>query len=77
LLRAFVTVARLQTVAAAAQALHLTQGAVSKQIKELEDWLRLPLFERVRKRLQLTPAGRATWRRSSHCSLGWRRSRWI
>jgi DNA-binding transcriptional LysR family regulator len=57
LLRAFVTVARLQTVAAAAQALHLTQGAVSKQIKELEDWLRLPLFERVRKRLQLTPAG--------------------
>jgi DNA-binding transcriptional LysR family regulator len=57
LLRAFVTVARLQTVSAAAVALHLTQGAVSKQIRELEDWLRVPLFERVRKRLQLTPAG--------------------
>jgi LysR family glycine cleavage system transcriptional activator len=57
LLRAFVAVARLQTVSAAAVALHLTQGAVSKQIRELEDWLRVPLFERVRKRLQLTPAG--------------------
>lgn len=57
LLRAFVTVARLQTVSAAAQALHLTQGAVSKQVKELEDWVRVPLFERVRKRLALTPAG--------------------
>lgn len=57
LLRAFVATARLGTVSAASSALHLTQGAVSKQLQDLEDWLGLPLFARVRKRLQLTPAG--------------------
>jgi len=58
LLRAFVMTAELQTISAAAAALHLTQGAVSKQVLELESWLGVPLFARVRKRLQLTPAGR-------------------
>jgi len=57
LLRAFVTTARLGTVSAASAALHLTQGAVSKQLQELEGWLGLPLFARVRRRLQVTPAG--------------------
>ena len=41
----------------AAEALHLTQSAVSKQIKDLETWVAVPLFERTRKRLALTPAG--------------------
>jgi len=57
LLRAFVATARLGTMSAAAVALHLTQGAVSKQVLELEQWLGVGLFERVRKRLRLTPAG--------------------
>lgn len=57
LLRAFVMTAQLHTISAAAAALHLTQGAVSKQVLELESWLGVPLFARVRKRLQLTPAG--------------------
>jgi DNA-binding transcriptional LysR family regulator len=35
----------------------LTQSAVSKQIQELEKWVGVPLFERERKRLSLTPAG--------------------
>ena len=35
----------------------LTQSAVSKQILELERTLDVPLFERVRKRLVLAPAG--------------------
>lgn len=57
LLRAFVTTAQLRTVSAAADALHLTQGAVSRQLLELEDALGIALFTRVRKRLQLTPSG--------------------
>jgi LysR family transcriptional regulator, glycine cleavage system transcriptional activator len=57
LLRAFSTVARFDSVSRAAEALHLTQSAVSKQVKELEGWVGTPLFERSRKRLALTPAG--------------------
>lgn len=57
LLRAFSTVARFGGVSRAAEALHLTQSAVSKQVQELEKWVGVPLFERNRKRLTLTPAG--------------------
>ena len=57
LLRAFSTVVRFGGVSRAAEALHLTQSAVSKQIQELEKWVGVPLFERERKRLSLTPAG--------------------
>ncbi len=57
LLRSFSTVARFGGVTRAAEALHLTQSAVSKQVKELESWVGVPLFERSRKRLALTPAG--------------------
>lgn len=57
LLRAFSGVTRFGSVSRAADALHLTQSAVSKQIRELEDWVGVVLFERSRKRLTLTPAG--------------------
>jgi LysR family glycine cleavage system transcriptional activator len=57
LLRAFSTVRRFGGVSRAAEALQLTQSAVSKQVKELEDWIGVPLFERTRNRLVLTPAG--------------------
>lgn len=57
LLRAFATTARFGSISRAAEALHLTQSAVSKQVQELERWTGVPLFERVRKRLSLTPAG--------------------
>jgi LysR family transcriptional regulator, glycine cleavage system transcriptional activator len=57
LLRAFVATARFGSVSRAAQSLHVTQSAVSKQVRELEDWLNVALFERVRKRLVLTQAG--------------------
>jgi DNA-binding transcriptional LysR family regulator len=58
LLLAFGTTARLGSISRAAEALHLTQSAVSKQVQELERWTGVPLFERVRKRLRLTSAGR-------------------
>lgn len=57
LLRAFVCTARHGSVALAAEELHVTAGAVSKQLLELERWLGLALFERLKKRLHLTPAG--------------------
>jgi LysR family transcriptional regulator, glycine cleavage system transcriptional activator len=57
LLRAFVMTARYASISRAAEALHLTQSAVSKQIQELESTVGVNLFERVRKRLSLTPAG--------------------
>lgn len=57
LLQAFITTARFGSISRAAEALHLTQGAVSKQVQELERHLGVALFERVRQRLSLTPAG--------------------
>lgn len=57
LIRTFVTVADKASMTAAANALHLTQGAVSQQVKRLEEALGSSLFERDRRRLRLTRAG--------------------
>ncbi|EHR73059.1 transcriptional regulator [Burkholderiales bacterium JOSHI_001] len=56
-LRAFEAVARRLSFSAAAQELHLTQSAVSRQIKSLEDDLGTPLFHRGTRRVELTGAG--------------------
>ena len=40
-----------------AQKLHVSQSALSSQIKQLEDWLETPLFERRGRQLVLTQAG--------------------
>ncbi len=56
-LRAFEATARLGGVGRAAQALHVTHGAVSRQLKLLEDHLGLPLFQRAGRGLRLTDAG--------------------
>lgn len=57
LLKAFTTTARFSSVSQAGQALHLSQSAVSKQIAELEQITGVLLFERIKKRLVLSPAG--------------------
>lgn len=57
LLRAFVSVARLGSVTAAAQRLHLTQGTVSQQLGRLEDVLGGRLLERDHRGARLTPFG--------------------
>ncbi|MFA9274202.1 MAG: LysR substrate-binding domain-containing protein [Candidatus Aquirickettsiella gammari] len=54
----FEAAARLQSFTQAADELALTQSAVCKQIANLEDWLGLALFARVKKRVQLSSAGR-------------------
>lgn len=56
-LRAFVTVAELGGVTRAAGQLHLTQSAVSMQIKRLEEALAVPLFVRTGRSLHLTSHG--------------------
>lgn len=56
-LRAFEAVARLQSVKQAANELHVTHGAVSHQIKILEEALGVPLFHRDRRQLRLNQAG--------------------
>ena len=53
LMRAFVTVADAASMTAAAEALHLTQAAVSQQIKRLEDGFGPTLFDRARKGLAM------------------------
>lgn len=58
-LLAFEAVARCHSVSRAADELHLTQSAVSRQIHQLETQLGLPLFHRVRQRVVLSDAGRA------------------
>lgn len=58
-LRAFESAARLESFSAAAGELFVTHGAVSKQIKQLEEWLGVKLFERHGGRVRLTELG---WR---------------
>lgn len=63
-LRTFVTVARLGSVTRAAEALHLTQPAVSGQLKTLEDQLDLKLLARTTTSVTLTPSGQDLLRRA-------------
>lgn len=56
-LKFFYYVAQLGSVTLASQKLFVTQSAVSKQIKNLEDALGLILFDRVNKKLILTSNG--------------------
>lgn len=54
---AFESAARHNSFTHSAAELHLTQGAVSHNIRQLEELLGVSLFERIRQRVVLTPAG--------------------
>ena len=56
-IKAFESVARNLSFSRAAEDLHLTQPAVSMQIKQMEDQAGLPLFFHLGKRISLTEAG--------------------
>ncbi|MGE5128682.1 MAG: transcriptional regulator GcvA [Sphingomonadaceae bacterium] len=58
LLKGFEAAARLLSFTRAGEELHLTQSAVSRQIKDLEEQLGVALFERRHRALALTEAGR-------------------
>ena len=56
--RYFDTAAQAGSFVQAAQLLHVTHGAVSRQIRALEESLGVELFERRNRAVFLTPAGR-------------------
>lgn len=55
--RAFVAAARHQSITRAALDLHVTHGAISRQVKHLETHLGVSLFERRTRQVTLTAAG--------------------
>jgi DNA-binding transcriptional LysR family regulator len=57
-LKAFAVAARQGSFTLAGEELHVTQGAISRQIKQLESALGVPLFNRVHQAVELTDAGR-------------------
>jgi LysR family glycine cleavage system transcriptional activator len=56
-LRCFEAAGRLSSFARAGDELHVTHGAVSRQVRQLEEDLGVLLFDRRNRRVRLTPAG--------------------
>jgi DNA-binding transcriptional LysR family regulator len=63
-LRAFTAIAEMGTFTAGAQRVHITQAAISMQIRQLEIELGAPLFVRAPRRVLLTEAGEALLERA-------------
>lgn len=57
-LKAFEAAARHGSFSAAAEALGVTHGAISRQLQTLEDWVGTRLFDRLGRRVQLNDRGR-------------------
>ena len=74
-LRAFEATARHGSLSKAAGELNVTHGAVSHQISALEAALEVRLFERLGRRLKLTPQGAELLRRFPTRSRALRRRR--
>lgn len=60
-LQVFYTVARLLSFTKAAETLHMTQPAVTFQVRQLEDHFDTRLFDRTHNRVALTEAGRKAY----------------
>ncbi len=58
-LRAFEVTARLGGVQRASEELHVTHGAISRHVKQLEGWLGITLFDRSHRSLELNSSGKA------------------
>jgi len=56
-IKVFAAVGRHLSFTRAARELHLTQPAVSQQVKLLEEDVGLPLFEKIGRKVQLAAAG--------------------
>ena len=75
LLRTFLEVNRTRHFGQAADALHLTQAAVSARIKQLESILGVKVFDRLRRDIRLTPEGHRLLRYADMLISGWRKAR--
>ena len=75
LLRTFLELNRTRHFGRAAEALHLTQAAVSSRLKSLESRLGVTLFERSRREMRLTPEGGRLIRHAERQIAAWRAAR--
>jgi len=60
-LQVFHTVARLLSFTKAAESLHMTQPAVTFQVRQLEEYFNTRLFDRTHNRISLTEAGQRVY----------------
>ena len=65
-LRAFEAAARHLSFSQAAAELFVTHGAISHQVRSLEEYLGFPLFRRLPRRVVLTEAGEALFTKGPH-----------
>jgi len=65
-LQVFEASARLGGYTRAAESLHMTQPAVSMQIRQLEEQAGMPLFDQIGKKIHLTDAGHALYRHAQN-----------
>jgi len=72
-LEAFESAGRLLSMSLAGKELHVTHGAISRQIKTLETHLGLPLFRRMTRKIALTEAGASYFELVSRLLLELRR----
>lgn len=75
LLRTFLEVNRTRHFGRAAEALHLTQAAVSARIKHLESILGINIFDRAGREIRLTPEGNRLKRHAELLIAEWRKAR--
>ena len=75
LLRTFLEVARLKHFGRAAEAMYVTQAAVSARIKLLESQLDVQLFDRYKRDIRLTPEGARLVRHAELILANWRKAR--
>lgn len=75
LLRTFLEVSRTRHFGQAAEAMFLTQAAVSTRIKTLEQMLGVQLFDRIKRDIQLTPEGNHLVSRADFLISEWRKIR--
>ena len=75
LLRTFLELHRGRHFGRAAEALHVTQAAVSSRLKSLETQLGVKLFERSKREMRLTPEGSRLVQHSERMIAAWRAAR--
>lgn len=63
-LKYFLAVAKNQSFTKAAQEMHISQPSISKMIKNMEDELGVPLFQRDKRKIELTDAGHALYQQT-------------
>ena len=63
-LRLVSTIADCGSLTRAGERLHLTQSALSHQLRDIEGRLGTKLFDRLNRRMVATPAGRALFKRA-------------